>query len=119
MKSFIFVGILTVLTVVLSAPSMQGEHCNYNGQIHQVNTSFPSYDGCNTCFCQGQDVVACTLVGCVSIEICHYNGRVYYVNDSFPSYDNCNTCYCQASERVACTYRDCVPTNYFPSSNRN
>ena len=42
--------------------------CNYNGTPHQAGESFPAEDGCNTCTCQENGSVACTLIGCVEPE---------------------------------------------------
>jgi len=38
--------------------------CEYNGNIYQVGDVFPANDECNTCKCEENGQVACTLMEC-------------------------------------------------------
>lgn len=51
-----------------SSSSNEGQSCIYAGQTYQVGDSFPAQDGCNTCSCEPDGNVACTLLGCDSCE---------------------------------------------------
>jgi hypothetical protein len=45
-----------------------GDHgCVVDGKHYAAGDSFPSSDGCNTCSCQSDGQVACTLRACVAI----------------------------------------------------
>lgn len=80
--------------------------CSYDGQTWQLGDSFPSTDGCNTCFC-GAGGVGCTKRACIPTELCSFGGTVYRVGDTFPAPDGCNTCTCTTSG-IACTEKFCV-----------
>ncbi len=94
-----------------------GGGCIYNGVTHEVGTSFKSTDGCNTCSCDADGQVACTLMACqaggassvggASGVTCSYNGVNYAVGASFKSADGCNSCGCSATG-VACTEMACA-----------
>jgi hypothetical protein len=38
--------------------------CMYNGKLYKTGESFPDADGCNTCSCSADGLVACTLKAC-------------------------------------------------------
>jgi len=38
--------------------------CKYNGQLYRAGESFPANDGCNTCSCSENGMVACTKMAC-------------------------------------------------------
>uniref|UniRef100_U5Y6V3 PVFP-6 n=1 Tax=Perna viridis TaxID=73031 RepID=U5Y6V3_PERVI len=38
--------------------------CYYNGQYYPIGAHFPSVDGCNTCYCNDDGTVMCTLKAC-------------------------------------------------------
>lgn len=42
--------------------------CSYDGATHEAGERFPSTDGCNTCSCDEQGRVACTLLACETCE---------------------------------------------------
>ena len=42
--------------------------CNYNGHVYTHGERFPADDGCNTCSCDEQGRVACSLLGCETCE---------------------------------------------------
>ena len=95
--------------------------CVMGGTIYQPGDEFPSEDGCNTCRCDENGMIACTERACV----CVVDDVVYQPGDEFPSSDGCNTCECMADGGVACTLRACVcavddvvyqPGDVFPSS---
>lgn len=50
--------------------------CVYEGRVYASGTSFPSSDGCNTCYCDAGDI-GCTLVDCPSRETCEVFLNVY------------------------------------------
>jgi hypothetical protein len=81
--------------------------CRYDGRNYDVGDSFPDSDGCNTCSCEDDGEVACTLRGCA--DVCEYNGQVFMIGSSFPDADGCNTCTCSDDGSVACTERACDP----------
>ncbi len=43
--------------------------CSYGGQNYAVGDSFPSDDGCNTCFCHEGGTVSCTLIDCPAPDV--------------------------------------------------
>lgn len=75
--------------------------CAYEGQTYAVGESFPSSDGCNTCFCGENGQVGCTKRACLAT--CTYAGRTYPVGESFPASDGCNECTCGPDGQVGCT----------------
>ncbi|XP_064614347.1 kielin/chordin-like protein isoform X3 [Liolophura sinensis] len=80
--------------------------CTHNGKTYAVGMHFPRGDGCNSCFCDAPNSVACTEAYCPH---CQYNGNIYKPGDSFNSTDGCNTCSCSESGQVACTEKACLP----------
>lgn len=80
--------------------------CTYNGQSYKEGDSFPSTDGCNTCYCSNGGV-SCTKIACPAT--CNYNGKVYKEGESFPATDGCNTCTC-TNGNVGCTKKACPTT---------
>jgi hypothetical protein len=100
---------IVVLLAALGCSSVgsdPGGTCTYNGATHQAGTTFPATDGCNTCTCDAQGQVACSLLGC-EVPVCSYAGTTHAVGASFPSADGCNSCSCTPSGAVACTERAC------------
>jgi hypothetical protein len=81
------------------------EYCQYGELVYKVGESFPANDGCNTCVCEENGVVACTEMWCG--EQCVYNDQSYLVGESFPAGDGCNTCTCRENGAVACTKMYC------------
>jgi hypothetical protein len=79
--------------------------CIYDGVGYYAGESFPDVDGCNTCICEPNGLVSCTLMACV--DTCVYEGEVYMEGESFEAGDGCNTCSCLAGGRVVCTKRYC------------
>src|SRR6478609_3764076 len=76
-----------------------GEGCVYGGVSHPTGAVFKSTDGCNTCSCDAQGQVACTLAACLGdggSASCEYGGQSYPVGASFPSTQGCNSCSCAA-----------------------
>jgi hypothetical protein len=43
--------------------------CSYEGKTYKAGESFPASDGCNSCSCTADGLVACTLKAC----LCDYN----------------------------------------------
>ncbi|HOD25399.1 MAG TPA: hypothetical protein PKK83_24090, partial [Polyangiaceae bacterium] len=80
--------------------------CEYDGKSYKVGDSFPAADGCNSCACNEDGSVVCTLVDCERVT-CEYNGKSYEVGDSFPAADGCNSCACNEDGSVVCTLVDC------------
>jgi hypothetical protein len=78
--------------------------CDYGGAIYRAGATFTAVDGCNTCSCGADGLVACTKKLCFA---CVYNGVGYPVGASFPSTDGCNTCSCTSRGNVVCTTRAC------------
>ncbi len=86
-----------------------GDGCNYGGQLRAPGTSFPSTDGCNSCSCDAQGQVACTLVDCV--PSCTYDGGTYPAGAQFGP---CDTCTCNDDGSVACKLIACVGDGGLP-----
>lgn len=80
--------------------------CVHGGQTHPPGSSFPAGDGCNTCFCDVDGTVSCTLVDCAPTT-CTYAGKAYAPGDSFPAIDGCNKCSCGSDGNVSCTEISC------------
>ena len=77
--------------------------CEYDGEMYAQGETFPSTDGCNTCTCMDNGLVACTLMACG----CMVDDSFHLVGESFPADDGCNTCTCVAPGEVACTEMAC------------
>ncbi|HKU40018.1 MAG TPA: hypothetical protein VJR89_17780 [Polyangiales bacterium] len=90
-------------------PEENAEGCVYAGKPYAEGESFPDADGCNTCFCEANGGVACTLALCLdpAAQVCSYGGRRYTIGASFPAADGCNTCFCPPSGHVGCTQKEC------------
>jgi len=103
--------------------------CSNGGKAYQVGESFPSQDGCNTCYCGSNGLIACTLVACLNDaspriadgsaladlnpdgstqQSCTYNGKTYPFNVTFMATDGCNECWCAGNPPSAmCTLVRC------------
>ncbi len=90
----------------LAEPTAPAEvRCSYAGASYRAGERFAATDGCNSCSCEENGRIACTLIGCVAPG-CLVGGRRYATGESFPSSDGCNTCTCMPAG-VACTERAC------------
>jgi hypothetical protein len=105
-----------------------GGTCLYNGVTYPTGASFESTDGCNSCSCGANGLVACTLMACIATGgttgvggasaavggstggTCKYNNVTYAAGASFKSTDGCNTCSCSSNGLVACTEMACLAT---------
>jgi hypothetical protein len=81
-----------------------GPGCEVGTGFILVSETIQAPDGCNTCTCVSERVLACTEMAC---SACSYEGEVHPVGDTFPAGDGCNTCYCRDDGRVVCTLRPC------------
>ncbi|XP_046554240.1 protease inhibitors-like [Haliotis rubra] len=86
--------------------------CTVEGNVYNAGQSFPSPDGCNTCFCMKDGNYACTKIGCINVgspsdATCTVDGKVYATGQDFPSPDGCNTCTCMADGYYSCTELPC------------
>ena len=84
-------------------------------QQHGGKDWFPSTDGCNSCACDKNGLVLCTLRACVTTNdtqvspdlrqqcIQQHGGK-----DWFPSTDGCNMCGCDKNGTVSCTMKACL-----------
>ena len=86
--------------------------CTYEGNVYPAGAAVPSNDGCNTCSCQQDGQVACTLRACGDASsdassTCSYGGETYSSGATIPALDGCNTCTCTANG-VACTEKACL-----------
>jgi hypothetical protein len=52
-------------TVGLGAGCSDDSSCIEGNQVHSYGTSFPSSDGCNTCWCRAGGQIDCTLMACL------------------------------------------------------
>ena len=84
------------------------EGCVYGGKHHEVGSSFPAGDACNTCSCESDGAPQCTRLACPAPG-CRHGGVQYAVGDTFPAGDGCNSCSCQPDGSTACTLQDCPP----------
>lgn len=91
--------------------------CRYEGQTYQPGDTFPASDGCNTCGCSADGLVACTLRACA----CDYSDparkwvarspeqcatvRFTCAEGLRPFFDDCG-CGCEA-EATACSVGGC------------
>jgi hypothetical protein len=87
--------------------------CSYAGHTYAVGARFPETNGCNTCTCEADGQVACTLLGCVAMDGgssagCTYGGQHHEPGARFPALDGCNTCSCEADGQVGCTLLGCA-----------
>lgn len=89
--------------VVTNAPT-----CTYNDKTYAVGDNFADLDGCNSCECQADGTIGCTLLGCVTT--CDYEGATYEAGETFDAGDGCNSCSCEIDGTVACTLALCVGT---------
>jgi hypothetical protein len=42
-----------------------GGACEFGGETHQIGETFPAGDGCNSCHCDEDGEVSCTLLECI------------------------------------------------------
>lgn len=95
-------------------------YCEYNGRQYEPGTAFPADDGCNTCRCDTNGQVACTLMGCLptdSSPVCtDAAGMTHAPGESFIGPDGCNTCICGPNGEMACTKKLCpaLPSQPLP-----
>jgi hypothetical protein len=103
-----------------AACSPEGGTCEYEGGIYQAGESFPSIDGCNTCSCGEDGLVACTERACLcdaedpdrsyvstDREVC--NATTFLCAPGWvPFFDSCG-CGCEGGCRVGgCSGQLCV-----------
>lgn len=92
--------------------------CSYGGQSYAAGDTFPSTDGCNSCFCSADGLVGCTLRACVDggppgadaagPVTCTYGGQTHAPGAVFPATDGCNSCHCFDDGTVGCSLIACV-----------
>ena len=84
--------------------------CLYEGVEYSEGDSFPSSDGCNTCYCMEDGKVSCTEMACG----CSYGGSFYELGESLWAMDACNKCTCM-NAGVGCTkvYCPCNGQEWF------
>ncbi|CAH1797763.1 unnamed protein product [Owenia fusiformis] len=80
--------------------------CQYGDEIYKNGDTFPSLDGCNTCFCMNNGDIGCTEMECPK-KGCTHNGKNQVHGEKFPRGDGCNTCTC-GNGVVSCTDTDCA-----------
>uniref|UniRef100_A0A7M5V2C2 Agrin n=1 Tax=Clytia hemisphaerica TaxID=252671 RepID=A0A7M5V2C2_9CNID len=93
-------------------PEVQPTHkseCNHNGRKFKVGENI--FDECNTCMCQPNGQMSCTLMACEP-GVCYNEGKTYKDGESFNI--DCNTCICSATDKNAvglarCTLKLCPP----------
>ena len=111
----LLVFVVTLLGYVIYEKFFNGadeESCTYNGMEYAHGESFPATDGCNSCSCQGGEVI-CTLMECLGEEPeveegqCKYDGMVYEAGDTFMAADGCNSCTCGENGMISCTQMYC------------
>ena len=85
-----------------------GGGCDYQGGHYLIGQSFPAGDGCNSCFCEGNGQVCCSLLYCE--KSCDYGGQLHKPGESYPATDGCNQCTCQADGQSICTKLACAVT---------
>lgn len=82
-----------------------------DGRVCAVGQRCPAPDGCNTCVCNRDGTLSCTLLGCVDAgpPACTFpDGRVCPVGQRCRAPDGCNTCTCSRDGTLACTEIACV-----------
>jgi hypothetical protein len=100
-------ALLLLATGCSSVGAEPADGCSYGGQVHAPGSSFPSTDGCNSCSCDAQGQVACTLVDCVGdggAPSCTYEGATYPEGARFGP---CNSCFCADDGTASCTFYGC------------
>lgn len=102
-------GLFALLLASACGSSVQGDHtddgCTWEGKTYPIGATFKDADGCNSCECQEDGTVGCTLMACG--DDCTYGGEVHPFGSAFPSLDGCNTCTCDANG-VNCTEMACA-----------
>jgi hypothetical protein len=94
-------------STISSTPTPSGT-CFLNDKTYQVGESFASADGCNTCSCQSQDMIACTEKACLSTDSATssstlrdwqtYTDSTYKYSISYPSTLNLNN---ESNEKIS------------------
>lgn len=85
--------------------------CTYGKVLYPVGSTFPSSDGCNSCYCGNVDGVSCTAMACWNG--CEFEGNYLQSGESIQSSDGCNTCTCSydattGASALGCTQMACV-----------
>jgi len=109
MKQVLLIGMLAFGVMGASGCVITLEddmQCEYGKLVYDKGDTFPSHDGCNTCKCDADGTVACTLMDCA--DTCEYNGTTYQIGDTFMDAEDCNECTC-TEYGVSCTDQDCDP----------
>ncbi|CRK91896.1 CLUMA_CG005516, isoform A [Clunio marinus] len=86
--------------------------CTRNGIDYKIGDEVPSFDTCNTCWCDSNlpqpNNIDCTEEFCGCIR----NGIEYQDGDEVPSLDTCNTCWCDGTSsppnNIYCTEIACT-----------
>ncbi|HEX2873436.1 MAG TPA: hypothetical protein VHP33_19390 [Polyangiaceae bacterium] len=108
-RTFRFVVSLGIGT--LGAPAFAGcggvsseadETCVYGDDSYQRGERFPADDGCNTCVCDADGRVSCTLLGCETCEdvVSRYSAAIEQAKQCEPSLDG--QCSELLTEGLAC-----------------
>lgn len=100
-------------------PDVQSPCALGNGQVCPRGSSCPSPDGCNTCFCDANGLLACTARACVDAGPpgCTLpNGSRCAVGQTCPAGDGCNVCACGEGGILACTGAVCVDAGFSPDA---
>ncbi len=73
--------------------------CDYQDVHYDVDDSFPSADGCNTCTCVEDGFIACTEMACAG---CYHDDEHFIVGDSYIQSDGCTECTCNEDGTFDC-----------------
>lgn len=87
--------------------------------------SVPAADGCNTCYCEEDGTLSCTLIDCGPPDGSETDGTPpgdeCEPGEDFPAPDGCNTCFCNEDgtiggcTEIACEPQDCEPGTTVPA----
>ncbi len=103
---FLAVSVLSVFLLIQCELINKDGKCEYNGIRYNIGDSFSDIDNCNTCTCEDDKTVSCTVMHCQ--KGCEYYGNIYNTGDSFEDIDGCNTCTCVNNGTIGCTEKLCI-----------
>ena len=86
-------------------PNPTPNNCYYNGRVYRKPQQFT--DGCNRCFCSGDNLVMCSAFDCANPRLgCYWGGKKYKHGDIVK--DQCNKCACAFNKFFICSKLTCI-----------
>jgi hypothetical protein len=63
-KPGLMIAMMMAMAALVASACDDEETCEWDGQTYDVGETFPAGDGCNSCHCNEDGEVTCTLLAC-------------------------------------------------------